>query len=316
MSSVGGNLYQLGLDVLAEAGEDALTTTFFAPQYLYPAINGAKDDVLAEVLETHERYRTLLHTADTPTLLSVGAGNGTDPPGADLPVNFVRLVRAQVLSTTRWVTITEDRKSEAQAGSEYPNYGTQLGGRTTYEIVGRKILLDPPPTGVVANNLKLWYEHDIPDLLFGTQAADPGATNLLRLASTFSNSIGQRPAEPIDDIYNAMEIEIVAGTGIGQRKRVTDYDGVTRELTLDSVWTTPPTIAGGSRYALLLPFPRMMARLVRYLACADIVETADEDASGKYAKYERARDNWISVLDMPTPGQRAVMPFDLIADLD
>jgi len=43
-----------------------------------------------------------------------------------------------------------------------------------------------------------------------------------------------------DDIYNEYTIRIVSGTGAGQFRKITDYDGSRKEATLESVWSVLP----------------------------------------------------------------------------
>ena len=49
-------------------------------------------------------------------------------------------------------------------------------------------------------------------------------------------------ASSTDDYYNNMTVYITSGAGAGELKTITDYDGTTKEATVDTVWTTTPTI--------------------------------------------------------------------------
>jgi hypothetical protein len=59
-------------------------------------------------------------------------------------------------------------------------------------------------------------------------------------AGTGSNITLAATASPIPDYYNNMTVFISSGVGSGQIKTVTDYDGTTKEATIDSAWTTIP----------------------------------------------------------------------------
>lgn len=61
--------------------------------------------------------------------------------------------------------------------------------------------------------------------------AQTGAAGSITLASTESNW---------NDFFNGAEIEIIAGTGIGQHRVITDYDGSTKVATVGVNWVTPP----------------------------------------------------------------------------
>lgn len=46
-------------------------------------------------------------------------------------------------------------------------------------------------------------------------------------------------ASSIDDYYNNMEVAIIDGKGVGQRRMITDFDGATRTITV-ATWSTTP----------------------------------------------------------------------------
>lgn len=50
-----------------------------------------------------------------------------------------------------------------------------------------------------------------------------------------------------DDYYNGMVIEIVGGTGEGQIRLITDYDGTTKVATVDVDWDTQPGVDSAYR---------------------------------------------------------------------
>jgi hypothetical protein len=47
-------------------------------------------------------------------------------------------------------------------------------------------------------------------------------------------------ASAVNDFYNGCLVKIVAGTGAGQRRWITDYVGSTKVATVDSNWITTP----------------------------------------------------------------------------
>ena len=66
-------------------------------------------------------------------------------------------------------------------------------------------------------------------------------------ASTITLAAGE-PSQ--DDYYNNYTVEITSGTGIGQVRSVSDYDGGTKIATVSAAWTTTPDVT--SQYALNL----------------------------------------------------------------
>jgi hypothetical protein len=61
--------------------------------------------------------------------------------------------------------------------------------------------------------------------------AQAGGSTTITLAATASSS---------DDTYNGSLVSILAGTGAGQTREITDYTGSTRVATVDTAWSTNP----------------------------------------------------------------------------
>jgi hypothetical protein len=87
--------------------------------------------------------------------------------------------------------------------------------------------------GVLFSNL--WAYANGGDKLFDdtevTDTAQAGASTTITLAAGASAS---------DDIYNDWAIEITSGTGSGQYRTITDYNGTTKVATVLSAWDTNP----------------------------------------------------------------------------
>lgn len=71
----------------------------------------------------------------------------------------------------------------------------------------------------------------------------------LRAASTSTGSLDIR-ASGSNDVYNDYTIRIITGTGIGQFRKIADYDGSTKIATLESNWTIVPD---SSSYYEIIP---------------------------------------------------------------
>jgi hypothetical protein len=132
-----------------------------------------------------------------------------------------------------------DLASTASATNDYYNQCpieiTSLAGAgqnriiTDYDGASREATVDYPwderPTDAGANSgyfVGVSYE---------TATAQAGATSTITLATTASSS---------DDFYNGTFIEITSGTGVGQKRQITDYVGSTQVATVKSAWTTTP----------------------------------------------------------------------------
>ena len=70
-----------------------------------------------------------------------------------------------------------------------------------------------------------------PDHNIRTGTAQGGTTNTIILDSS---------ADILTDFYTEMQVEITGGTGSGQTKNITAYNGTTKVATVDSSWATPP----------------------------------------------------------------------------
>lgn len=67
-------------------------------------------------------------------------------------------------------------------------------------------------------------------------------------ASTITLASGE---DSLDGIYRDMEITITGGTGSGQTKTISSYDGTTKVVTANSAWSTQPD--NTSTYAVKIP---------------------------------------------------------------
>lgn len=64
-----------------------------------------------------------------------------------------------------------------------------------------------------------------------TGTAQEGGANTIKLAATSNTT---------DDFYTYSTIEITEGIGVGQLREITDYDGITKQATVDKDWTIIP----------------------------------------------------------------------------
>tara|TARA_Y100000592_G_C5482037_1_gene326230 strand:- start:6189 stop:8144 length:1956 start_codon:yes stop_codon:yes gene_type:complete len=79
------------------------------------------------------------------------------------------------------------------------------------------------------------YDRSVPVRLIGPEG------DRTIISDSTSNTVTLNPVEsPVDDIYNTYEIGIVSGTGIGQRRTISDYDGGNRIATVSVNWDTLP----------------------------------------------------------------------------
>lgn len=160
---------------------------------------------------------------------------------------------AQVTAVVQNVTI---RSGTAQSGSGATTIKLDTGASATSNIYNGCIVALTGGVGVgqtavivsynggtkVATVNKTWATTPDATTTFDLYAASgsifadsgtatAGAAGSLTLAATASTS---------DDVYNGSMITILAGTGSGQTREISDYDGTTKVATVSSNWSVTP----------------------------------------------------------------------------
>ena len=129
-----------------------------------------------------------------------------------------------------------------------------LSNTWNFMLEGQKIRVTPTPSS--AGSIKIWYTPSYGNML---QGRVEGVTNsTLTLNSTAPDYVWEfGTIDRRDDYYNGMEIRITDGHGVGQSRTITDYNGSTRVVTVDSNWSTVPAVSGGDRstYSIMSPVP-------------------------------------------------------------
>jgi hypothetical protein len=96
--------------------------------------------------------------------------------------------------------------------------------------------------------------------------------------------------EPMDDdIINGLTVVLYAGTGYGQSKAASDYDGVTRTVTVGTAWTVNPV--AGTKYTSRPSLPRDMRDAFIYGVCARMVEKIQDE---RYGEFTAMREKHLS----------------------
>jgi len=136
-----------------------------------------------------------------------------------------------------------------------------------FVLEGNVLRIAPTPSSARTNALRVWYTPVFGDMQQGDVSAATATTLTLPQQPTYRMA----DTSILDDFYNGMTVRIIAGTGIGEEKAITDYTGgSTRQATV-STWTATPT--SSSDYAILCPVPEDFHDVV-------VLEAA-KDASAK-----------------------------------
>lgn len=115
---------------------------------------------------------------------------------------------------------------------------------------GAQMRVSPIPTAALSNAITLFYVPIFADLHQGTVFAATSTTLTFPATPTWA-----RAGAPsiFNDDYVGMHVVITDGTGVGQRREITDYTGgSTRQITVAAWDTTPDTT---SEYAIVSPVP-------------------------------------------------------------
>jgi|TARA_R110002073_G_scaffold141383_7_gene292502 hypothetical protein len=171
----------------------------------------------------------------------------------------------------------------------------------SFMMEGNNIRIEPTPNAASAAAVRIWYVPSYGNMIEGfTDGASPTTI-------TFSDSIPNYAAtfgvvDRRNDFYNGMTVQIVSGNGVGQYRRITDYDGLTRTATVESAWGSTPTSSGDdvSKYAVVCPVPE------------DHHSAVTVRAAMEGAIKNRNRFGELQALFFGSPGRQGLM-FDLLA---
>jgi len=107
----------------------------------------------------------------------------------------------------------------------------------------------PTPSQAKTNAATIWYVPTLGSMIQGTASAGT-STSLTSFTSdpNWTSNFGKIDLR--DDYYNGMHLYIYDGTGLGQRREITDY--ASRVFTVDTWTTTPDTT---SKFCVLSPVP-------------------------------------------------------------
>lgn len=121
----------------------------------------------------------------------------------------------------------------------------------SFLMEGGKVRVTPVPKVSKTNAIRVWYAPSYGNMLEGSPSAVT-STTLTFFTDSPDYAFRFGTVDRRDDYYNGMEIRIISGTGVGQSRMISDYDGSTRTATVDAWDTTPDT---SSKFAVICPVP-------------------------------------------------------------
>jgi hypothetical protein len=278
-------LTELIAGVRSNLDED--TAAYWANSEIVRWLNKGKDFLWTRIVQADEDY-ALVYSDDS--IIS-------DTSSYDLPKNLKKLRRVEQIfpsDTSRtpvpWYPISLNEKGEY---ATTPLLASSVGGTNNnrYFHKAGQIQAVPTPGASQAGtgNLRIWYVPRLGDLHDGTASA--GATRTITLPSSASNGTVSRR----DDEYIGLLIEITGGTGVGQVKRITDYNGTTRVATVDSDWNTVPDST--STYSMLPPIPEEYHECMVIYATIRAYKKDEADATQFETEFTRLTNQLVESIE-------------------
>jgi len=161
-------------------------------------------------------------------------------------------VRGKPLHIVKTIGSREYRLEQVNFGERWFNTGDSFySGAEKVSYEHRNLVFRPTPGTTTGTPYTMFYNWKVPWLHTGTAAA--GDDTSMTLEDTIW-------VDKRDDYYNGIEVELVGGTGAGERATITDYTGSTRVATVD--FTTDPDT--DSVYAMVSPLPEECHNLMVY----------------------------------------------------
>ena len=155
-------------------------------------------------------------------------------------------------------------------------------GTTKVAVVDRDWWTQPDSTSeyqILADDTPLVVDHGI---------AQSGTSTTITLRDTSSS---------IDDTYVSAVVAIVTGTGEGQSRLITDYNGSTKVATISPAWKTTPT---SSSVYIVMPY-----------GCTCVEHVGDE----ALAQINAECDTALSDYDAPTRAEATSDKDEILSDL-
>ena len=126
----------------------------------------------------------------------------------------------------------------------------------SFMLEGSKVRVEPTPSVSESNAIRIWYVPSYGNMLEGF-VAGAGANTITLPDGDPNYAASFDIVDRRDDFYNGMVVRILSGAGVGEYKKITDYDGGTRVATVESNWSETPESSGDnvSKYAIICPVP-------------------------------------------------------------
>lgn len=181
--------------------------------------------------------------------------------------------------------------------------GLALPGESSYyyALYGNDLHLNPTPGQDEPSAIRQWFIQEPGPVLLETPTTFPDASNI---------KFGSPDAPWEDGIMIGSKVDIVAGTGFGQRRQITAYVGSTQTATVDTPFSPAP-VNGVSKVATISRCPRLFHRILYLGAALQAKLAVGEDARGLSALYNETSEEFEDFIERArTYSQRRAPQFD------
>lgn len=193
---------------------------------------------------------------------------------------------------------TESRLMEGAFGSG--GMAVESDGQYYYSLYGDQVHLNPVAQQTLVAGGQAWFIREPGVILLETIASAPSATQ-------FVLSSGKAPVE--SDVMVDMLLDIVSGTGIGQRRKITAWDGPNLTATVSAAFS--PALDSTSKIATVSRIPSLFHALLHMGAAIRAMADEKEDATMLVDLYNDLHEKLLDHVETRTYAQRGVQMFDL-----
>jgi len=220
----------------------------------------------------------------------------------DLPSRFISMQQVEYIAGGDRADVPEGR---ARSGSPpvLASTNPSEGPFFNYALYNDQIHFDPPPAGVLSPGFRCWCVLQPADLTYGKASAGASSSITLQAADDASGF----GASGEDDYYNKSWIVLTGGLGAGQRRRIVDYGGSSKQATVSPAWSTNPDTT--TLYATETLIPEPVWRMVQLFAAIAAKGKYGMDARHLVARYNSLEEK-IPSLERRTKTERGIQPFD------
>ena len=215
---------------------------FFTGEEVMDRLHAAQQELIRSIVKEDPSFYVQRYD------LSFVGGTGL----YDLPLNSrmgTRIIFAENLASPNKQDIPPAQLRN-YLGIESPGI-VNLTDHWHFILEGGKVRITPTPNNSVTDAIRLWYVPSHGNMLEGNPSATASTTlDFFTTDADYTTNYGK--IDRRNDFYNGMEIRITDGTGVGQIRTLTDYDGANRRITVAAWDTTPDT---SSTFAVICPVP-------------------------------------------------------------